>query len=101
MKIVRMTTGEWGKTKAFFDVEISGFTMKGFKLIEGINGIFVANPSEKDKEGEYRDSVYVEKGAKEKLLGIAIQCHRDGGVSLDKTKPVKKVPQGVDDDIPF
>ena len=44
MKIVRMTTGEWGKTKAFFDVEISGFTMKGFKLIEGINGIFVANP---------------------------------------------------------
>ena len=37
-----MKKGEWGKIKAFFDLETEeGFTMKGFKLVQGINGLFV------------------------------------------------------------
>ena len=42
MKIERMNKGSWGKVRAFFDLTTSeGFTMKGFKIIEGINGLFV------------------------------------------------------------
>ena len=38
MKIERINKGSWGKVRAFFDVTTSdGFTIKGFKIIEGIN----------------------------------------------------------------
>ena len=45
MKIARMTKGSWGKILAFFDVELSGMTVKGFKLISGQDGMFVGVPS--------------------------------------------------------
>ena len=98
MKITRMTTGEWGKTRAFFDVEIEVFTIKGFKLIDGANGYFVGNPSAKDKEGEYRDSVFVEKEVKQTLVGLALDCHKGGGI---KPSVMEAAPVGVDDAIPF
>ena len=42
MKISRMKVGSWGKLKAFFDIETQeGFFVKGFKIIDGINGYFV------------------------------------------------------------
>ena len=53
MKIARMTKGEWGKIKAFFDLDIDGIIIKGFKLIDGTNGMFVGSPSVKNKEGKY------------------------------------------------
>ena len=38
MTIENMKKGEWGKIKAFFDIKTDeGFTMKGFKLVEGAN----------------------------------------------------------------
>ena len=46
MKIERMNKGSWGKVRAFFDLATQeGFTIKGFKIIEGINGLFVSMPS--------------------------------------------------------
>ena len=37
MKISRMSKGEWNKVKAFFDLQTEeGFTLKGFKLVEGV-----------------------------------------------------------------
>ena len=37
MKIERMNKGTWGKLRAFFDVQTDeGFTIKGFKIVEGI-----------------------------------------------------------------
>jgi len=55
MKISRMNKGEWGKVRAFFDLTTSdGFTIKGFKLVEGISGLFVGFPSAKGTDGEYR-----------------------------------------------
>jgi len=46
------------KIKAFFDIESEeGFLMKGFKIIDGSKGLFISNPSEKDKDGKYWDRV--------------------------------------------
>ena len=57
LKIERMNKGEWGKIKAFFDLRTDeGFVIKGFKLIHGINGLFVGNPSQKGNDGEYYDT---------------------------------------------
>ena len=62
MKIDRMNKGSWGKVRAFFDLQTEeGFTLKGFKLIDGISGLFVGFPSQKDQDGEYRDTIWAEK----------------------------------------
>ena len=81
MKIERMNKGSWGKVRAFFDLSTSdGFTIKGFKIIEGINGLFVSMPSQKGKnqqgEDEYYDSVWVEsKTLREDLNKLAIDAY--------------------------
>ena len=69
-----MNKGSWGKVRAFFDVQTDeGFTIKGFKLIEGINGLFVSLPSQKGKDDEYFDTVYVASEIREELNHVAIQ----------------------------
>ena len=68
-----MNKGEWGKIKAFFDVETEeGFVMKGFKLVQGINGLFVGFPSQKGSDEEYYDTIYAESELKDQLSQIAI-----------------------------
>ena len=48
---IRMTKGDWNKTKAYFDVMFVGMslpfnlTIKGCRLVEGRDGLFVAPPS--------------------------------------------------------
>jgi len=69
--------GQWGKVKAFFDVENGGFEMKGFRLVEGINGLFVSMPSRKgtDEEGndKWFDTIWIEsRDIREKLNNEAI-----------------------------
>ena len=72
MKITKMVKGEWGKIKAYFDLETEdGFTIKGFKLVEGITGLFVGFPSQKNTAGEYHDTIWAEKEQKEELLALA------------------------------
>ena len=42
--------------KAFVSIVIDdAFVVKGIKIIEGKNGLFIAMPSQKGKKGEYRD----------------------------------------------
>ena len=73
MKIDRMNKGSWGKVRAFFDVQTEeGITMKGFKLVEGINGLFVGFPSQKGSDDEYRDTIWAEKDLKDSIKGIDI-----------------------------
>lgn len=81
MKIKNMRTpneeGQWGKVKAFFDVDNSGFEMKGFRLVEGINGLFVSMPSRKgtDDEGndKWFDTIWIEsREIREQLNTLAV-----------------------------
>ena len=71
MTISRMNKGIWGKVHAFFDVKTTeGFIIKGFRLVEGINGKFVAMPSTKGQDGEFYDTVLADKEIQEKILGL-------------------------------
>ena len=71
-----MTKGSWGKIRAFFDLQTSeGFTIKGFKLVEGINGLFVGFPSQKGNDEEYYDTIYAERELKEELSQMAIDYY--------------------------
>ena len=90
MKISRMNKGEWGKVRAFFDLEIEGLTIKGFKVVQGIDGLFVGFPSQKDKEGEYKDTVYADKTLKQKINQLALDYYNRVGSS-----------KSDEDDLPF
>tara|TARA_B100001250_G_C19591192_1_gene696399 strand:- start:449 stop:793 length:345 start_codon:yes stop_codon:yes gene_type:complete len=76
MKIERMNKGNWGKVRAFFDLLTDdGFTLKGFKLVEGINGLFVGFPSQKGNDDEYHDTVWADRDLKEKVGQLAIKTY--------------------------
>ena len=79
MKISRINTGNWGKVRAFFDLTTQdGFTIKGFKLIEGINGLFVSMPSQKGNDEEYYDTVWIDsKQIREELTTLAISEYQN------------------------
>ena len=69
-----MNKGSWGKIRAFFDLSTTdGFTIKGFKLVEGINGLFVGFPSQKGNDEEYYDTVWADKELKDKVTQLAIK----------------------------
>tara|TARA_R110002020_G_scaffold6131_1_gene25605 strand:+ start:237 stop:563 length:327 start_codon:yes stop_codon:yes gene_type:complete len=78
MKVGRIKVGEWGKLRAFFDLEVGGFTIKGFKIVEGSNGLFVSMPSQKNEEGEYNDTVWVDKDTRSKLNEVALEAYSKG-----------------------
>ena len=74
MKIEWMNKGSWGKLRAYFDVQTDeGFTIKGFRIVEGINGLFVSPPSQKGKDEEWYDTVFVAPELREELNHTAIQ----------------------------
>ena len=67
-----MNKGDWGKIKAFFDLQTEdGFTIKGFKMVEGTNGMFVGFPSQKGKDEEYHDTVWADKDVKDQVTELA------------------------------
>ena len=69
-----MNKGNWGKIRAFFDLQTEdGFTLKGFKLVEGINGLFVGFPSQKGNDEEYHDTVWADRDIKEQVNQLAIK----------------------------
>ena len=71
-----MNKGSWGKIRAFFDLQTEdGFTLKGFKLVEGINGLFVGFPSQKGSDEEYHDTVWADRDIKEQVNQLAIKTY--------------------------
>lgn len=74
MKVSRMNLFEGdSKLVAFFDIQTDeGIIVKGFKLVNGANGLFAGAPSEKGKDDKYYDSVIVPKELKESLQTMAI-----------------------------
>tara|TARA_R110002020_G_scaffold268819_1_gene484028 strand:+ start:6540 stop:6875 length:336 start_codon:yes stop_codon:yes gene_type:complete len=63
MKITHVKVNKFtnGKLRAFADVTFdSTITIKGYKVFEGSNGMFVSGPSRQDKDGKYYDIVWVE-----------------------------------------
>ena len=92
MKIERMNKGSWGKIKAFFDLQTEDeFTIKGFKLVEGANGLFVGFPSQKGNDDEYHDTVWAEKEVKDQVIELAKKEYESE----------QEVPVMADEELPF
>ena len=96
MKIERMNKGSWGKIKAFFDLQTEdGFTIKGFKMVEGTNGVFVGFPSQKNNDDEYHDTVWADKDVKVQVTELAKKEYE----SSTEQEQLSSVMS--DEDVPF
>ncbi len=77
MKIIRMNplkSEGGGKTAAFFDIQTKdGITIKGFRLVNGSNGLFMSSPDQKGKDGKYYETVTLPKEMKSELEKMAIE----------------------------
>ena len=91
-----MNKGDWGKILAFFDlITEDGFTIKGFKLVEGNNGRFVGFPSQKNKDDEYHDTVWADKDVKDQVTELAKREYESS------TEQEQELPVMNNEDVPF
>jgi stage V sporulation protein G len=69
MEIVSYRNVNIGKIKASVDIRtMEGFIIKGFKVVEGDNGLFVGMPSERTRTGKYIDLVRIEDPSLKEML---------------------------------
>lgn len=74
MRIVRLNKLDSGKSLAYVDIETDeGIIIKGFRLVNGQNGIFLASPDERGKDGNYYETVIVPKHIKSQMEKLAIE----------------------------
>ena len=66
--------------KAFVDVSFAGvFIVKGLRVVEGKNGLFVGMPREKGKDGKWYNRAYpLTKEFKELLNEVVLEAYENG-----------------------
>ena len=73
MKIERMTKGNWGSVKAFFDLRTEdGFLITGMKIVDGVNGKFAGFPSKAGEDGKYSEIVRADREVRDEVAKLAI-----------------------------
>lgn len=77
MKVIHMYKFEENsnnKIVAYFDLQTpDGVILKGFKVVNGVKGLFVSVPSEKGKDEKYHETVILPKEMKSELEKIALE----------------------------
>ncbi len=68
-----------GPTKAFCDVNICDeFLVKGFRVVEGKEGLFVGLPRDPGKDGKWYDRVQpLTDSAREALKAVVLSAYED------------------------
>ena len=66
-----------GKMKAIVSITVDDeFVVHDIKVIEGDKGLFIAMPSKRSADGEYRDIAHpIRQGTREKIQGIILEAY--------------------------
>ena len=79
LKVVRLhrLDGD-SKLKAFCDVAIGDFIVKGLRVVQGQKGLFLAMPQEKAKDGKwYNTFLPVTKEARDSLCNLVLAAYEE------------------------
>ncbi|MDQ7794404.1 MAG: septation regulator SpoVG [bacterium] len=78
VRLRRMNTGE-GKMKAVASITLDEeFVVHDVRVVEGQNGLFVAMPSKKTPEGEFRDIAHpITSDARERIQAAVLKVYQD------------------------
>lgn len=68
-----------GKLKAFADIAIAGLILiKGLRIVDGKNGLFVGMPRRQGKDGQWYQAVFpLSEEVKNRLQEIVIQAYQE------------------------
>jgi stage V sporulation protein G len=79
LKVVRLYRFEGdSKTKAFADIAIGDFIVKGLRIVQGQKGLFLAMPQEKAKDGKWYNAFYpVTKEARQNLAEVVLAAYQE------------------------
>lgn len=74
-----------GKMKAVVSVTIDDeFVVHDIKIIEGEKGLFIAMPSRKTTEGEYKDIAHpIKSSAREQIQNLILQKYNEELLAMD------------------
>ncbi|MDD5174025.1 MAG: SpoVG family protein [Candidatus Omnitrophota bacterium] len=66
-----------GATKAFCDLSIfDSFVIKGLRVVEGENGLFVSMPAEAGKDGKwYKTVIPLNKGVMDEVEKLVLEAY--------------------------
>ena len=66
-----------GKLKGFADVSVGGaFIVKGFRIVQGKNGIFIGMPQQQGKDGRWYNVAYpVTKEMRQQISEIVLEAY--------------------------
>lgn len=68
------------KTKAFVDISLGDFVIKGLRVVEGEKGLFVSMPREKGKDGKWYDTFSPKsKEARQELADLVLGAYQQEG----------------------
>lgn len=75
---IRKITKE-GNMKAVVSITLDGeFVVHDIKIIEGEKGLFIAMPSRKTAEGDYRDIAHpISQEAREKVSSVILEAYEN------------------------
>jgi len=79
LKVVRLHRFEGdSKTKAFVDIALGEFVVKGLRVVQGQKGLFLAMPQEKGKDGKWYSAFFpVTKEAKQNLCDVVLAAYQE------------------------
>jgi len=90
---VRLTLRSEERLKAFVSITFdNAFVVRGLKVIEGNTGLFVAMPSRRRKDGEFRDIAHPINNETRRMIEDAVLAEYEQQLALQGD-----VPQSVDD----
>jgi len=65
------------KTKAFVDVVFEGVVIKGLRIVQGKNGLFVSMPRQQGKNGQWYNAIYPKsKEMQQKITEIVLAAYQ-------------------------
>ena len=85
--------GNEGKMKAIVSVTFdNAFVVHDIKVIEGTNGYFIAMPSRKTQDGEFKDIVHpINSEFREKLSTEVLKKYREALENAEAAQPAEKI----------
>ena len=86
LKVKRITRlNGTGATKAFFDVAVDdAFLIKGVKVVDGKNGMFVSMPREQGKNGQWYETVVpMKKEVRAQISEVVLEAYGAPEPSLE------------------
>jgi stage V sporulation protein G len=90
--------GSEGKMKAIVSVTFdNAFVVHDIKVIEGTNGYFIAMPSRKTQDGEFKDIVHpINSEFREKLSGEVLKKYREALESAEVAQQQEAAQQQLE-----